>query len=287
MGSLFLFLLSHYNKIGASTYVCTNCDADDVQSLIFKASNGDTIKIPAGNYIWRSGVNMRGKEITIIGDGVSKTTITDDASGNNYLFYSTGSNWRIAHMTIKNGSVKKGIIWLDGSYNTGWRIDNIYFDEMSGRAIWIGREDDGENYGLIDNCTFYDSSGAPAIIQVFGNAEGGWGHKLRLGSQYAGWSLAHDDGEAAYHALGLRTFLTTGEKESRAWTFRAGSTAPECAGVIHTDFQTGFIRAETIQWDELLAAGSWTAARDIGKVRSEGKDYVVADGDVIEFRFNV
>jgi GTP-binding protein YchF len=92
---------------------------------------------------------------------------------------------------------------------------------------------------------------------------------------------------SAYHLLGLRTFLTTGEKESRAWTFRAGSTAPECAGVIHTDFQRGFIRAETIQWDELLAAGSWSAARDVGKVRSEGKGYVVADGDVMEFRFNV
>ncbi|MEQ8716987.1 MAG: redox-regulated ATPase YchF [Acidimicrobiales bacterium] len=92
---------------------------------------------------------------------------------------------------------------------------------------------------------------------------------------------------AAYHRLGLRTFFTTGEKESRAWTFRAGSTAPECAGVIHTDFQRGFIRAETIRWDELLAAGSWHAARDVGKVRSEGKDYVAADGDVMEFRFNV
>ncbi len=91
----------------------------------------------------------------------------------------------------------------------------------------------------------------------------------------------------AYHQLGLRTFLTTGEKESRAWTFRAGSTAPQCAGVIHTDFQRGFIRAETIQWDELLEAGSWVAARDVGKVRSEGKDYVAQDGDVMEFRFNV
>lgn len=91
----------------------------------------------------------------------------------------------------------------------------------------------------------------------------------------------------AYHVLGLRTFLTTGEKESRAWTFREGSTAPEAAGRIHTDFQRGFIRAETIQWDELLAAGSWAKARDVGKVRVEGKDYVVADGDVMDFRFNV
>ncbi|MFV0258202.1 MAG: redox-regulated ATPase YchF [Acidimicrobiales bacterium] len=92
--------------------------------------------------------------------------------------------------------------------------------------------------------------------------------------------------QAAYHALGLRTFLTTGEAESRAWTFREGSTAPECAGRIHTDFQQGFIRAETIRWDRLLEIGSWAKARELGAIRSEGKDYVVADGDVIEFRFN-
>jgi ribosome-binding ATPase YchF (GTP1/OBG family) len=91
----------------------------------------------------------------------------------------------------------------------------------------------------------------------------------------------------AYHLLGLRTFLTTGEKESRAWTFRAGSKAPQCAGVIHTDFERGFIRAEVIGWEELLAVGSWAKARDAGTLRVEGKDYVVADGDVMEFRFNV
>jgi GTP-binding protein YchF len=91
----------------------------------------------------------------------------------------------------------------------------------------------------------------------------------------------------AYHRLGLRTFLTTGDKESRAWTFRAGATAPECAGVIHTDFQRGFIRAEVIQWDLLLELGSWAKAREAGKMRLEGKDYVMADGDVVEFRFNV
>jgi GTP-binding protein YchF len=92
---------------------------------------------------------------------------------------------------------------------------------------------------------------------------------------------------AAYHVLGLRTYFTTGEKESRAWTFHAGAKAPECAGVIHTDFQRGFIRAETIQWDELLTIGSWAAAKEQGKIRSEGKEYVVQDGDVMEFRFNV
>lgn len=92
---------------------------------------------------------------------------------------------------------------------------------------------------------------------------------------------------SAYHLLGLRTFLTTGDKESRAWTFRAGWKAPQCAGVIHTDFERGFIRAEVIHWDDLLDIGSWSKAREVGKLRVEGKDYEVADGDVVEIRFNV
>jgi len=92
---------------------------------------------------------------------------------------------------------------------------------------------------------------------------------------------------AAYHLLGRRTFFTTGDKESRAWTFRAGAKAPECAGVIHSDLQRGFIRAEVIHWDELLALGSWHRAKEVGKLRVEGKDYEVIDGDVLEIRFNV
>jgi GTP-binding protein YchF len=92
---------------------------------------------------------------------------------------------------------------------------------------------------------------------------------------------------SAYHLLGLRTYFTTGEKESRAWTFRAGSKAPECAGKIHSDIQRGFIRAEVIHCDELLAIGSWNKAKELGKIRSEGKDYEFVDGDVTEFRFNV
>ena len=92
---------------------------------------------------------------------------------------------------------------------------------------------------------------------------------------------------SSYHLLGLRTYFTTGEKESRAWTFYEGSTAPVCAGRIHSDFQRGFIRAEVIQWQELLGLGSWTAAKEAGKLRVEGKDYVAQDGDVMEFRFNV
>jgi GTP-binding protein YchF len=92
---------------------------------------------------------------------------------------------------------------------------------------------------------------------------------------------------SAYHLLGLRTFLTTGDKESRAWTFRAGAKAPECAGRIHSDLQRGFIRAEVIHWDELLEIGSWAKAKELGKLRVEGKDYEVVDGDVLEIRFNV
>jgi GTP-binding protein YchF len=92
---------------------------------------------------------------------------------------------------------------------------------------------------------------------------------------------------AAYHLLGRRTFLTTGDKESRAWTFRAGAKAPECAGVIHSDLERGFIRAEVIRWDELLELGSWAKAKEQGRLRVEGKEYEVADGDVLEIRFNV
>jgi ribosome-binding ATPase YchF (GTP1/OBG family) len=92
---------------------------------------------------------------------------------------------------------------------------------------------------------------------------------------------------AVYHLLGLRTFFTTGEKETRAWTIHAGEKAPAAAGAIHSDFERGFIAAETIQYDDLVALGSYAKAREAGKLRIEGKDYVVRDGDVILFRFNV
>ena len=92
---------------------------------------------------------------------------------------------------------------------------------------------------------------------------------------------------AVYHLLGLRTFFTTGEKETRAWTIHAGDKAPTAAGAIHSDFERGFIAAETIHYDDLAALGSFAKAREAGKLRLEGKDYVVQDGDVIFFRFNV
>ena len=92
---------------------------------------------------------------------------------------------------------------------------------------------------------------------------------------------------AVYHLLGLRTFLTTGEKETRAWTIHAGDTAPVAAGVIHSDFERGFIAAETIHYDDLVTLGSYAKAREAGKLRIEGKEYVMRDGDVVNFRFNV
>lgn len=92
---------------------------------------------------------------------------------------------------------------------------------------------------------------------------------------------------AVYHLLGLRTFLTTGEKETRAWTIHSGDKAPQAAGVIHSDFERGFIAAETIHYDDLVALGSFAKAREAGKLRVEGKEYVMRDGDVVEFRFNV
>ena len=92
---------------------------------------------------------------------------------------------------------------------------------------------------------------------------------------------------ATYHLLGLRTYFTAGEKEVRAWTIHAGDTAPKAAGVIHSDFERGFIKAETVAYDDLVKCGSVAAARDKGLYRMEGKEYVVADGDVLLFKFNV
>ena len=109
------------------------------------------------------------------------------------------------------------------------------------------------------------------LLQSMGQQESGLDQLARVG----------------FDTLGLHTFLTAGPKESRAWTIRQGATAPQAAGVIHTDFEKGFIKAEIVSYDELIAAGSMAEARARGKVRIEGKDYVMADGDVVEFRFNV
>ena len=93
--------------------------------------------------------------------------------------------------------------------------------------------------------------------------------------------------KASYSLLGLATYFTAGVQEVRAWTFLKGMKAPQCAGIIHTDFERGFIRAETVAFDDLVEYGSKSAAKEAGRVRAEGKEYVVQDGDVLEFLFNV
>lgn len=116
-----------------------------------------------------------------------------------------------------------------------------------------------------------DAEDAAEMLAASGQDEAGLDQLARVG----------------FHTLGLQTYLTAGPKEARAWTIRKGWTAPQAAGVIHTDFERGFIKAEVISFDDLVEAGSIAAARSAGKARVEGKDYVMADGDVVEFRFNV
>lgn len=116
-----------------------------------------------------------------------------------------------------------------------------------------------------------DDEEARAMLAEMGVEESGLDQLARVG----------------FDTLGLQTYLTAGPKESRAWTVKKGATAPEAAGVIHTDFHKGFIKAEIVSYDDLVAAGSMAAAKSAGKVRMEGKEYVMADGDVVEFRFNV
>ncbi len=155
-------------------------------------------------------------------------------------------------------------------------LDTIPAAEARVRAELADAGDDVEVIGMCvqleaEAASIADPAERAEMLEGFGLGEGALFRMVR----------------SAYHLLGLRTFFTTGEKESRAWTFRAGSSAPECAGRIHTDFQRGFIKAEVIHWDELLDLGSWTKAKEVGKIRIEGKDYHPADGDVMEFRFNV
>ncbi len=116
-----------------------------------------------------------------------------------------------------------------------------------------------------------DEESARELLESVGQAEPGLNALARAG----------------FHTLGLQTYLTAGPKEARAWTIRKGWTAPQAAGVIHTDFERGFIKAEIVSYDQLVAAGSMADAKSAGKVRLEGKDYVMHDGDVVDFRFNV
>jgi ribosome-binding ATPase YchF (GTP1/OBG family) len=112
---------------------------------------------------------------------------------------------------------------------------------------------------------------ANELLASLGQAESGLDQLARIG----------------FATLGLQTYLTAGPKESRAWTIRQGWKAPQAAGVIHTDFEKGFIKAEVVSFEDLTKAGSMAEAKAQGKVRMEGKDYIMQDGDVVEFRFNV
>ena len=152
-------------------------------------------------------------------------------------------------------------------------LDRIPAVEDQVRAEFTSAGDNVEVIGMsvqleAEAATIEDPAERAEMLEGFGLGEGALFRMVR----------------SAYHLLGLRTFFTTGDKESRAWTFKAGWKAPDCAGVIHTDLQRGFIRAEVIRWDELLDIGSWTKAREAGKLRVEGKDYEVQDGDVLEIR---
>ena len=142
-------------------------------------------------------------------------------------------------------------------------------DELSAlvapaKAVFLDAKIESE---LID----LDPEDAAELLASTGQDESGLDQLARIG----------------FDTLGLQTYLTAGPKEARAWTIRKGATAHEAAGVIHTDFQKGFIKAEVVSFDDLVALGSLQKAREAGKVRMEGKDYVMQDGDVVEFRFNV
>jgi GTP-binding protein YchF len=131
-------------------------------------------------------------------------------------------------------------------------------------AVFVSAKLESELIGL-------SPADAAELLAEYGQPESGLAILARVG----------------FETLGLQTYLTAGPKESRAWTIRRGFTAPQAAGVIHTDFERGFIKAEIVSYDDLVAAGSMAAAKAAGKVRMEGKDYVMSDGDVVEFRFNV
>ena len=115
-----------------------------------------------------------------------------------------------------------------------------------------------------------DTEEAKELLRSYGQEESGLEQLVHVG----------------FATLGLQTFLTAGPKEARAWTIHVGDTAPKAAGVIHTDFERGFIKAEVVSFEDLVAAGSLAAARSAGRARMEGKDYVMRDGDVVEFRFS-
>ncbi|MEK7628374.1 MAG: redox-regulated ATPase YchF [Patescibacteria group bacterium] len=156
---------------------------------------------------------------------------------------------------------KSGAINVDAENAERWRVLQRFFEESGGKFVTV------------------DAASEHELSEVHDDERAQFRRDLGI----------HDGGvdgliRAGYELLDLISYFTTGEKETRAWTIRRGMTAPEAAGVIHTDFKDKFIRADVIRWDDLVREGSWAAAREKGMVRTEGKDYVVQDGDVMEFR---
>ncbi|MET7425283.1 redox-regulated ATPase YchF [Dactylosporangium sp. NPDC005555] len=147
--------------------------------------------------------------------------------------------------------------------------DPAFLDEL--RALVAPAEAIFLDAKIESELTDLDEEEALELLASIGQPEPGLHQLIRVG----------------FRTLGLQTYLTAGPKETRAWTIPTGATAPEAAGVIHSDFQRGFIKAEVVSFDDLMTAGSQNAAKAAGKVRIEGKDYIMQDGDVVEFRFNV
>ena len=210
-----------------------------------------------------------------LGDELEALSAAYKALSDGIPLYRAGlkPEWRetlAPHFLLTNRSVLAVVNVGDNDLDTIPAVEQRVRDELQSA---------GDNVEVIGMCvqleaeaaTIVDAAERAEMLEGFGLGEGALFRMVR----------------SSYHLLGLRTFLTTGEKESRAWTFHAGSSAPECAGRIHGDFQRGFIKAEVIHWDELLQIGTWGKAKELGKIRVEGKDYHPADGDVMEFRFNV
>ena len=149
--------------------------------------------------------------------------------------------------------------------------NNPYLDKVRARAATEGAEVVPVCAAIEEEMAQLDDADRDAFLADMGLDEPGLNRVIRAG----------------YKLLGLQTYFTAGEKEVRAWTVKRGSTAPQAAGVIHTDFERGFIRAETVAYDDYIKYRGESGARDAGRLRLEGKEYVVKEGDVLHFRFNV
>jgi GTP-binding protein YchF len=177
--------------------------------------------------------------------------------------------------TLDRSALRESFLLTDKAFIYVFNLDDTALGDASMRAkltdlvapapaVFVSAKLESELVGL-------DEADSAELLQEYGQQESGLAILARVG----------------FETLGLQTYLTAGPKESRAWTIHRGDTAPQAAGVIHTDFERGFIKAEIVSYDDLVAAGSMAAAKAAGRVRMEGKDYVMQDGDVVEFRFNV